>query len=158
LIGTVGSEDKRAAALANGCEAVLLSDDPELVPKVREFADGRGADVVYDSVGQDTFSASLDCLVALGTLVSFGQSSGMPPAITTADLASRGSLTLVRPIVFDYIATTEVLRQTAESFFAIVKEGAVQLSLNHCYPLTEVARAHQELEQRQTQGLAVLTP
>lgn len=156
VIGTVGSEGKVATALASGCEAVLPSGDAELVARVRELTQGQGVAAVYDSVGRDTFAASLDCLAPLGMLVSFGQSSGAPPPVTTADLAVRGSLTLVRPVVFDYLADGQALQQAAQAFFAALQGGRLRLSVGHRYPLAQVAQGHRDLEGRQTWGLAVL--
>src|SRR5690606_15106081 len=119
---------------------------------------GGKCDVVYDSVGKDTFPASLDCLKPLGLFVSFGQSSGPLPPFELGLLQQKGSLFATRPTLFTYTATREALDATAAALFEVVRSGAVKIEINQRYPLAEAARAHADLEGRRTTGTSVLVP
>jgi NADPH2:quinone reductase len=115
-------------------------------------------DVVYDSVGKDTFMASLDCLRPLGTMVSYGNASGPPPAIEVGLLSAKGSLFLTRPTLFHYTATPALLQETADDLFDVIGSGAVRIAEPTPYALSEAAQAHLDLEARRTTGSLVLTP
>ena len=127
VIGTVGSEEKAALAKAHGCDHTILYDQEDLVARVKEITDGAGVPVVYDSVGQATFEASLDCLAPLGTLVSFGQSSGPVKPFNIGVLASKGSLSLTRPTLATYIAQRDDLVASSNELFEHVLRGARRL-------------------------------
>lgn len=157
VIGVVGTPAKRELALSKGCEQVLLSDS-DIVAAVRQITGGAGVPVVYDSVGKDSFTQSLDCLCRRGLMVSFGASSGAVPPFTVADLAKRGSLYVTRPTLFDYIARSEDLQAGSAELFDLVARGIVEVDVNQRYPLAEAARAHQELQARKTTGSSVLLP
>jgi NADPH2:quinone reductase len=116
------------------------------------------ADVVYDSVGKDTFIESLDCLRPRGLMVSFGNASGPPPAIAPLELARRGSLFLTRPSLFDYIATRRELEVAARTMFALVSAKKLRVHIGQRYPLADAAQAHGDLEARRTTGASVLIP
>ncbi len=157
VIGTVGSQDKARLAAANGCHHPVLYQEEDFSARVREITDGRGVDVVYDSVGQTTFHKSLDCLRPMGMMVSFGQSSGPVEPISTGLLA-KGSLFLTRPSLMHYTAERQNLLAHAEDLFAMVTSGRVKIPINQEYPLREAARAHRDLEERKTTGSSILLP
>jgi NADPH:quinone reductase len=158
VIGTVGSEEKAALARAHGCEHVILYRQEDVSARVRELTGGAGVPVVYDSVGADTFEASLKSLRRRGMLVSFGNASGPPPAIAPARLAQGGSLFLTRPGLFDYTSTVEELDASAEALWAVIGGGAVKVEIGAERPLAEVREAHVALEGRQTVGATLLIP
>lgn len=158
VIGTVGSAEKAQIARANGCEHPILYNQENFPQRVREITDGRGVDVVYDSVGQATFMHSLDCLRPMGTMVSFGQASGPLPPFEVATLGAKGSLFLTRPSLMAYTAKREDLLAHAADLMDVVASGVVKIAINRTYPLAEAARAHQDLEGRQTTGKSLLIP
>ncbi|MFP4032842.1 MAG: zinc-binding dehydrogenase, partial [Desulfococcaceae bacterium] len=118
----------------------------------------RGVDAVYDSVGKDTFLKSLDCLRPMGTLVSFGQSSGAIEPFNPGLLAAKGSLFLTRPSLMDYTAQREDLLAHARDLFEVVAAGGVRIEVRQTYPLSDAAQAHRDLEARKTAGSTVLLP
>lgn len=156
VIGTAGDEAKAQRALANGCQHVILYRSEDVAVKVRELTDGRGVDVVYDSVGQATFMASLDSLRPMGTLVSFGQSSGSVEPFSPSLLAAKGSLFLTRPSLMHYTAQRADLLAHARDLFDVVRAGIVQVQVNQTFPLEQAAEAHRTLESRRTTGSTVL--
>jgi NADPH2:quinone reductase len=158
VIGTVGSAGKALIARAHGCDHVINIREEDLVTKVKDYTKGKGVDVVYDSIGKDTFPASLDCLKPLGMWVSFGQSSGPVPEFKITLLSQRGSLFATRPSLGTYTATRKDLVATANDLFEIVGEGKVKIAVNQTYPLSEAAQAHRDLEARLTTGSTVLLP
>ncbi len=158
VIGTVGSEAKAELARANGCDHPILYKTEDFADRVSDITDGRGVDVVYDSVGQTTFMKSLDTLRPMGMMVSFGQSSGPVPSFDLSILSAKGSLFLTRPSLMTYTARREDLVAHAEDLFEVVRRGAVSIEVRRTYPLAEAARAHQDLEGRKTTGSSVLIP
>ena len=158
VIGTVGSEEKAALARANGCHHPIVYSKEDFVSRVREITGGDGVDVVYDSVGQATFMQSLDCLRPKGMLVSFGQASGPVAPLDIGLLAAKGSLFLTRPSLMTYTAGRQDLLDHAEDLFDVVLKGAVKVEIRQRYPLAEAARAHRDLEARQTTGSTILIP
>jgi NADPH2:quinone reductase len=158
VIGTVGSEEKAATATANGCDYPILYTKEEFVARVKEITNDRGVDVVYDSVGQATFMKSLDCLRPLGTMVSFGQSSGPVAPLDLGLLSAKGSLFLTRPTLMTYTAKREDLLTHARDLFEVVDKGVVKVEIRQTYPLSDAARAHRELEGRRTTGSSILLP
>lgn len=158
LIGTVGSAEKAELAKAHGYEHVINYRDEDFVARVNEITDGKKCDVVYDSVGKDTFEGSLDCLRVRGMFVSFGQSSGAIPPFNLATLSQKGSLFATRPTLFQYIAKREELVESANALFDVVKSGTVKIVINQRYPLAEAGKAHADLEGRKTTGTTVLIP
>ncbi|MBN1237936.1 MAG: quinone oxidoreductase [Gammaproteobacteria bacterium] len=157
VIGVVGSEAKRTAALAHGCEAVLLADD-DVVAQVRDLTDGAGVPVVYDSVGRQTFFQSLDCLRPHGVMVTFGNASGPVEPFSPAELQKRGSLYVTRPTLFDFIRERDQLDAGSRALFDVISRGAVRVEIGQRYPLASVADAHRDLESRHTTGSSVLIP
>ncbi|MET0409568.1 MAG: quinone oxidoreductase [Hyphomicrobium sp.] len=156
MIGTVSSDEKAALAKENGCAHVINTKRDDFVERVRVLTAGRGCDVVYDSVGKDTFPKSLDCLKPKGLWVSFGNSSGpVPPFALTA---LKGSLFATRPSILPYTATTEDLEANAADVFRMVLSKAIRIATNHRYPLARAADAHRDLEARRTTGSVILVP
>ena len=158
VIGTAGSPDKIELALAHGYDHVIDYRNADFVAEVRALTSGKMCDVVYDSVGNDTFPASLDCLKTRGMFVSFGQSSGPIPPFNLAILSQKGSLFATRPTLFAYIASREELEESASALFDVVGSGAVSIRINQRYKLSEAAKSHADLEGRKTTGTTVLLP
>ncbi|HTX05256.1 MAG TPA: quinone oxidoreductase [Steroidobacteraceae bacterium] len=158
VIGVVGSDAKAELARHHGCKHVLILGRHELVAEVRKLTKNEGVAVVYDSVGKDTFMDSLDCLRPLGMMVTYGNASGPPPAVSPLELSKRGSLFLTRPTLFNYIATRAALDAAARELFAAVKSRAIRIRIGQRYPLRDAAQAHQDLEARRTTGSTVLIP
>jgi len=157
VIGTVGSEEKARIALANGCQHVILYRKQNVPERVRELTNGRGVDVVYDSVGRDTFSGSLQSLAMRGHLINFGQSSGHIEPFAVRTLAER-SATLSRPIVFHYIAAALERQEMAEHLFAAVRAGVLSVEIGAEFALKDAAEAHRLLESRRGTGSTLLVP
>jgi NADPH2:quinone reductase len=158
VIGVVGHDDKLRFARRHGCHQVLVAGRDGIVEGVRAATRGAMADVVYDSVGHDTFMESLDCLRPRGMMVSFGNASGPPPAIAPLELAKRGSLFLTRPSLFHYISTRAELDSAARELFRVVARHRVRIHIGQRYALAEAAQAHRDLEARRTLGSTVLVP
>jgi NADPH2:quinone reductase len=158
VIGVVGSEAKAELARKYGCKNVLILGQDELVPAVKKLTKNVGVNVVYDSVGKDTFTESLDSLRPMGMMVTYGNASGPPPAFSPLELSKRGSLFLTRPNLFSYISTREALDAAAKELFAAVKNKAFKLLIGQTYPLADAAEAHRDLEGRRTTGASVLVP
>jgi NADPH:quinone reductase len=157
VIGTVGSQAKRAVALEHGCHHVINYRDEDFVARVREITEGEGVAVVYDAVGRDVFLPSLDCLRPRGMAINYGTASGDVQAFDLQRLHAK-SLTVCRPTLRSFTSTPAELRQSAETYAEAVRRGAVQPEVDRSYPLSEVRRAHTELESRQTTGAAILVP
>jgi len=158
VIGVVGSDAKAEIARGHGCHHALVLGRDDLAARVRELTGGLGAHVVYDSVGKDTFVASLDSLRPLGMMVSYGNASGPVPPVAPLELARRGSLFLTRPTLFHYIARRADLDRAARELFEVIGRGAVRIEIGQTYPLQDVAQAHRDLEARRTVGSTVLLP
>ena len=156
VIGTVGSEEKAKLAQAHGCDHTILYREENIVERVKEITDGVGVPVVYDSIGKDTFEASLDCLRPLGLMVSFGNASGPVQPFETGILAQKGSLFFTRPTLMTYTAERDNLVESAEELIDVVSSGVVKIEVNQTYPLAEAAQAHRDLEARKTTGSTVL--
>ena len=158
VIGTVGSAGKALIARSHGCTHVINYREEDVIAKVKDLTKGKGVDVVYDSIGKDTFPASLDCLKPRGTWVSFGQASGPVPEFRINFLAQKGSLFATRPALGDYIATRKELVSTANDLFDVITKGKVKIAINQTYSLDEAERAHHDLEGRLTTGSTLLIP
>ncbi|MDR3683794.1 MAG: quinone oxidoreductase [Geothrix sp.] len=162
VIGVVSTEEKAAAVRAEGAAAVLIvprgGSYGNLASEVRRLAGGKGVRVAYDSVGKDSFEASLDSLAPFGLLASFGRASGALPLVDVADLGRRGALALQRPSVFPHVADPADLRAAARELFEAHAQGAVRAHIHDRLPLREAAQAHRLLESRSTQGALVLIP
>jgi NADPH2:quinone reductase len=157
-IGTVGSADKIALAAASGYSHVIDYRAEDFAARVKDITGGRGCDVVYDSVANDTWRGSLKCLRPRGLFVCFGQSSGPITDFKISDLAAGGSLYATRPTLFDYIKTGDELQSRAADLFAKVAAGAVKAHIGQRLSLRDVADAHRDLEARRTTGSTILLP
>jgi NADPH2:quinone reductase len=158
VIGTVGTDEKAEKAAAFGCHHPIVYDREDFAERVRELTDGAGVQVVYDGVGQATFDKSLECLVPLGMMVSFGQASGPVPPFDVRRLSTLGSLFLTRPTLMTYNAKREDLLLSARALFEVLGSGAVRVEIGQTYPLEAAAQAHRDLEARKTTGSTVLLP
>lgn len=158
VIGTVGSAEKARIAQKNGCHHPIVYTEADFSEQVQEITGGNGVDVVYDGVGQATFMQSLDCLRPMGTMVSFGQSSGSIPPLDIGVLSAKGSLFLTRPSLMTYTARRQDLVAHARDLFEVVGNGAVTISIGQTFALENAPRAHRALEARQTTGSTVLIP
>lgn len=155
VIAHSGSAEKAATVQTDHS---LHGPFESLPGQVRELTGGEGVDVVYDGVGKDSWSASLDCLKRRGLMVSFGNASGAVPPVSLLDLSRRGSLYVTRPTLFDYIATREALDNVAARLFDRVSRGVVRAVIGQRFALEDAAEAHRLLEARQTTGSTVLIP
>jgi NADPH2:quinone reductase len=155
VIGTVGNEEKAKLAKAHGCAHTILYGKEDFVKRVDEITGGKKVPVVYDSVGNDTFLKSLDCLAPLGFAVLFGQSSGNVEPFNLGMLSAKGSLYVTRPTLFTYAAKREALVAMAKELFDVVLSGAVKIEIHQTYPLKDAAKAHADLAARKTTGSTV---
>ncbi|MEM8749899.1 MAG: quinone oxidoreductase [Pseudomonadota bacterium] len=156
LIGTAGSDEKCALAKDHGADHVINYKTEDFVARVKEITGGKGVDVVMDSVGNDTFEGSLDCLKPLGMMISFGNASGPVPPFNLATLAAKGSLKITRPTLFAHMATRESCQEMADHLFSKVASGDVKIRIDQRFPLDQVQQAHEALEARKTTGATVL--
>lgn len=157
VIAVVGSDEKAEIAKRLGSDHVIISTRTDIAKAVREIT-GEGADVVYDSVGKDTFEASLDSLKPLGMFVSYGNASGPSPPVQPGVLSAKGSLFFTRPTLFHYTRTPELLQETADDLWAAIQTGAVKIAEPRRYALADAAQAHRDLEARRTTGSVILEP
>ena len=155
VIGTVSSEHKAAVARAHGCDHTIDYSREDVAKRVRELTGGAGVDVVFDSVGQDTFEGSLDSLKRRGLMVCVGTASGPIPPFDPQRLAMKGSLYLTRPALADYIADPAEKNDLAGELFAHVAAGRIRIEINQRYALQDAAHAHRDLESRKTTGSSV---
>ena len=158
LIGTVGSNEKAALARERGAAHVINYRDEDVVQRVLDITNGEKVPVVYDSVGKDMFTRSLDCLRPRGLMVSFGNSSGPVPPFSLNELSARGSLYITRPTLQSYAATRAQREAMAADLFDVVASGKVNIDIHQRFPLADAAQAHIALEGRRTTGKTILLP
>jgi NADPH2:quinone reductase len=158
VIGTVGSAEKAALARRLGCDQVILYREEDVAARVREITGGAGVPVAYDSVGRDTFEATLASLARRGLFVSYGNASGAVPAFEPLRLSRAGSLFFTRPTLVDYTATRAELEASAGALFAMIAAGKLQIEIGQRFRLADARRAHEALQGRQTIGASVLLP
>jgi NADPH2:quinone reductase len=158
LIGTAGSDAKCELARANGAAHVINYSTEDFAARVRDITGGKGVKVVYDSVGKDTWDASLNCLAPFGLMVTFGNASGPVPPFAPAMLAAKGSIYVTRQTLFSHITSRERTQAMADDLFGVVTSGQVRIHVDQRYPLAEVQQAHRDLEARKTTGSTVLIP
>jgi NADPH2:quinone reductase len=162
VIGVVSTEAKVEAVKAEGADAVIVVPRGgaygDLASQVRGLTGGKGVRVAYDSVGKDTFEASLDSLAPFGLLASFGRASGALPLVDPADLGRRGALALQRPSVFPHVADPQDLQDAARELFEAHAKGIVRAHIHARLPLRDAAQAHRLLESRSTEGALLLIP
>ena len=158
VIGTVGNDEKAEMIRALGCDHPIVYTREDFVEKVMDITAGAKLPVVYDSVGQDTFMKSLDCLQPLGTMVSFGQSSGAVPPLDLGIFAQKGSLFFTRPTLMTYTANRADLLAMTDDLFTVVQDGTVKIAIDQRFALQDARAAHEALEGRQTTGSTILLP
>jgi len=158
VIGTAGSDEKAAIAKQAGADEVIVYTKQDFAPEARRITDGRGVDVIYDSVGASTFLKGLDALRPRGMMVLFGQSSGVVPPFDLGVLNPKGSLFVTRPNLAHYAATREELLWRAGDVLGWIAEGKLKLRIDRTYPLANAADAHRDLEGRKTAGKLILLP
>jgi NADPH2:quinone reductase len=158
VIGTAGSEEKCALARQHGADHCINYRTENFVERVKDFTNGAGVPVVYDSVGKDTFLGSLQCLRPFGLMVSFGNASGPVPPFEPGLLAQNGSLYFTRPTLFTHTAKRADLEAISQDLFDIVQVGKVRIDVEQRYTLADAAEAHRDLEARKTTGASILVP
>jgi NADPH2:quinone reductase len=156
VLGVVGSARKAALAREAGCAEVFVTPDQDFVEGTLRHSGGRGADVVYESIGGETFRRSFDALRTRGTLVSFGQAGGEVPSLSL-NLLGRGSYRLTRPSIRHYTAAPEELRASSAGVFELIEQGVLRANIGQRWPLTQLPDAHRALEARQTVGATIFT-
>jgi len=158
VLATVSTEEKASLAREAGADEVILYTREDFAAAARRLTAGAGVDVVYDSVGKETFLGSLDSLSPRGLLVLFGQSSGAVPPVDLQVLSAKGSLYATRPTLFHYTASPEELRSRTRELFAWLQDGSLKLRIGATFPLADAAEAHRQLEARRTTGKVLLLP
>jgi NADPH2:quinone reductase len=158
IIATVSTEEKAALSWAGGAHEVILYTQKDFEEETKRLTGGRGVDVVYDSVGKDTFSKSLNCLRPRGYLILYGQSSGAVEPLDPQVLNTKGSLFLTRPSLGHYTATREELLKRATDLFNLMIDSKLDVRIDKTYPLSQAAEAHQYMESRKTKGKVLLLP
>lgn len=158
VIGVVSSEEKAELATRNGCQHVLLTNDPDLSNRVRSLTGGEGVPVVFDSIGKDTFETSLNCLRPRGLMVSFGSSSGRIPPVDLFTLNTKGSLSVTSAAFAWFVPNREELLSRAAEVVDVVLRGVVKIQVNQHFALSDAALAHRAIESRKTLGSSVLIP
>jgi len=156
VFGTVSTDDKALIARQAGADETILYTEQEFDVEVKRLTDGRGVDVVYDSVGKTTFEKGLDILRPRGYMVLFGGSSGPVPPFDLIQLSQKGSLYVTRPTLTHYVATREDLEMRAGAVFSMIATGKLKLRIAHTYPLEDATQAHRDLEARRTTGKLLL--
>ncbi|CAN5360074.1 quinone oxidoreductase [soil metagenome] len=158
LIGTAGSDAKCELAREHGAAHVINYSSEDFKARVKEITGGKGVKVVYDSVGKDTWDASLDCLQPFGLMASFGNSSGVVPPFAPGILGAKGSLYMTRATLFTHMSSQAATQAMADDLFAVVASGQVKIRIDQRYALADVAQAHRDLEARKNTGCSVLIP
>ena len=158
VIGTVGSEEKAALAKSYGCDHTILYTKEDFVARTKELTNGKGVNVVYDSIGKDTFMQSLDCIKPRGMMVTYGNASGSVPPIDVGILGVKGSLKLTRPTVMTYAHDRSLLEPMSADLFDKVMSGEIKIEINQRYQLQDAAQAHRDLEDRKTTGSTIFLP
>jgi NADPH2:quinone reductase len=158
VIGTVGSEEKAALAKSYGCDHTILYTKEDFVARTKELTNGKGVNVVYDSIGKDTFMQSLDCIKPRGMMVTYGNASGPVSPIDVGILGVKGSLKLTRPTVMTYAHDRSLLEPMSAELFDKVVSGKIKIEINQRYQLQDAAQAHRDLEDRKTTGSTIFLP
>ncbi|RUR45009.1 NADPH:quinone reductase [Vreelandella populi] len=158
LIGTVSSQEKADLAMQNGAWATINYTEEDVAERVRELTNGEMCDVVYDSVGKDTWEVSLNCLKPRALMVSFGNASGPVDGVNIGILNQKGSLFVTRPSLNGYADTREQLEMMCEDFFGMIESGKIKIDVANRYPLADAGKAQDALQSRKTTGSTVLLP
>lgn len=158
VIGTAGSDEKVALALENGADHMINLRTQNFTEEVKKLTEGKGVNVVFDSIGKDTFEASLDCLMPRGLMVSYGNASGPVAIPNLGILAAKGALFVTRPISGPYFADRKVRLDSAALLFDKVRRGELAVKIGQSFKLDEIADAHRALEGRKTIGSTIIRP
>lgn len=158
IIGTAGSSEKAELAKSLGCDHVILYRDEDIAERVGEITNGDKVPVVFDSVGKDTFEASLNCLKPRGLMISYGNASGAVTGVNLGILAAKGSLMVTRPTLATFTSTPEALQHAADDLFSFMRDGHIKTQIRQRYSLKDAQQAHIDLESRQTTGQTLLIP
>ncbi|MGY8986692.1 MAG: quinone oxidoreductase family protein [Sphingomonadales bacterium] len=158
VIGTVGSLEKAKLAKSFGLDHAILYQDENFVARVQDITNGQGVDVVYDSIGKDTFIGSLDCLKPLGMMVSFGNATGPVDPFEPSLLNQKGSIFLTRPKLMDYYAGSVAFRKGCDTVGEMLISGKIQVNIGQKFTLKDAPEAHRKLESRGTTGSTILIP
>jgi NADPH2:quinone reductase len=158
VITTVSTKEKAELSREAGASEVILYTEQDFVSEVKRVTDGKGVDVVFDSVGKTTFDGSLNCLRPRGMMALFGGSSGPVPPFDLIQLSGKGSLFVTRPTLWHYVATRQELEWRAGDVLGWASKGELKLRTEHMYPLAEAAQAQTDLEDRKTTGKILLEP
>ena len=157
VIGTVSTEEKAALAKAHGCDEIIFYRREDVVSRVKELTDGEGVTTVFDTVGKDTFEASLKSLKRRGVLVGCGTASGPFPPIDALQMAIQGSVYFTRPALADYIADPAERRELSDALFGHIASGRIKIEINQRYALEDAQQAHRDLEAGKTTGSSIFT-
>jgi len=158
VIGAVSTAAKVAPVKQAGADRVIITGMQDFATEVDRLTDSEGCTVVFDSVGKDTFERSLNCLAPLGSMVLYGQSSGKVPPLDTAVLNAKGSLSLWRPSLTDYVASRDDVQRRAGDLFRWIEDGELKVTIGGSFPLRDAAEAHHQLASRTTIGKLMLLP
>jgi len=158
LIGVAAGTEKCARARDSGYFEVIDRNEEDVLARVKEITGGTGVPVVFDSIGKATFDTSIDCLTPRGVFVSFGATSGPPPAVEASLLQKKGSLYFTRPTLVHYAGSPEDYAASAAAVFDLLARGVLKPTIGQRYPLAEAAKAHQDLEEGRTSGSTILVP
>lgn len=157
LIGTAGTDEKCQMALDHGATHCINYNTEDFKTRTRELTDGKGVDVVMDSIGQATFEGSLDCLKPLGMMITFGNASGPVAPFSPAILGQKGSIKITRPTLFTHIADHAACQEIAQHLFSKVTSGDVKIRIDQRFSIDDIAAAHDALEARKTTGSTIIT-
>jgi len=158
VIATVSTEEKAKLARAAGADDVILYTQTDFEAETKRLTNGKGVDVVYDSVGKTTFEKGLNLLRPRGMMVLYGGSSGPIAPFDVMALSQKGSLFVTRPTLAHYILTSAELQHRAAAVFGMIREGKLKLRIEHIYPLAQAQQAHRDLQGRKTAGKLLLIP
>jgi NADPH2:quinone reductase len=158
VVGTVDTKEKADALREIGCPHPVVMPDEDFVAKVKEVTEGRGAAIVYESIGVATFERSLECACRFGLIASYGWPSGDPDLVSLMTLRNKGSLFITRPTVTQYTAEAQDFQAGASALFGLIQQGQLRIKVGNAYPLREAARAHADLVTGRTLGSVVLLP
>jgi NADPH2:quinone reductase len=157
VIGTVGSREKAEVAAAHGSDHTILYRETDFVAAVKQIAP-KGVHAVYDGVGKDTFTPSLDCIRPFGIIVNYGNASGHVPPLDILDLSRKGALSVSRPGLSHYLKDLDEFHAAAAELFGLVADGTLKVEISRAYPLKDAAQAHRDIESRKISGSVVLIP
>jgi len=158
VIGLCSTSEKAQLAKGFGADEVIITTQADFETEVKKLTDGKGVQIVFDSVGKETWEKSLNVLAPRGLMVSYGNASGAVLPFSPLLLSQKGSLFLTRPTLHHYTATRDELCMRATEIFRWIELGELNLHIQHCFALKDARLAHEALEQRKTTGKILLFP